>query len=320
MTASDPTLRPRRLRRLLPLARVVLWGIVLLWVCGRILTDSTPWSQWLLWLPTPLSLLAAVGLFVIPRPHMRWADRTVAIILVALFAGWIALIDNNVLPGKSPPDGVRLVHWTTDVRKVDAAAWIDAIGHLDADIVILSHARDLLPQEGWRTIVGDGDGPLPIDRFVIASRFPILTARTIVASDGIHITRVVVDTTDAIGQYLPIDVVDLPSDPWRSRREIARSARKMVMEGGVEAAHIAVGDFNMTRPSQSIGRIYPGLVDAWNQSGTGVGGSFPRTLPLLHIDHTLVAPCLVATSYELVDMGMGRHRAQVTTIDSSGLK
>ena len=69
-------------------ATIVLAG----WLTGRIVSDRYGWSQWLLWIPTPVALLAvAVGLLAASRPargpgvrrrrFLRWAAGGAACVL-----------------------------------------------------------------------------------------------------------------------------------------------------------------------------------------------------------------------------------------------
>jgi endonuclease/exonuclease/phosphatase family metal-dependent hydrolase len=77
---------------------------------------------------------------------------------------------------------------------------------------------------------------------------------------------------------------------------------------------IVVGDFNMTRGSASVRTLFPGLTHAFDQAGRGYGATFRRGFPLYHLDHTLLADTVQATDYALVDLGIGRHLAQVVEL------
>jgi endonuclease/exonuclease/phosphatase family metal-dependent hydrolase len=110
-------------------------------------------------------------------------------------------------------------------------------------------------------------------------------------------------------------LVDLPSDPRQPRAEIAATARRHLDTSTAPSADIVLGDFNMTRGSASLRRIFPGFRHAYDEAGTGYGATFRRDWPMYHIDHVLLGPDVEATSYELRDPGVARHRAQFVTVN-----
>jgi hypothetical protein len=137
--------------------------------------------------------------------------------------------------------------------------------------------------------------------------------------------------------------VDMPSDPLLHRRVSMREAASAVAgfrgprfvrqaDGrdvatqqdptgtahGFPAPDLIVGDFNTPRGAGSLGLFTRGLTHAYDQSAWGPSGSFPRALPLTHIDHAFVGSGLRTTAYEVVDLGAGRHRAQVVTVVGAG--
>src|SRR5262245_52819700 len=131
--------------------------------------------------------------------------------------------------------------------------------------------------------------------------------------------------------------VDLPSDPFLSRRRGMAEAAASLAEFrgptyqrnpdgtdtgeplppgpvGFPVPDIAAGDFNTPRGSGSMSFLCPRLENAYDQAGWGPSASFPRAWPLAHIDQTFVGPRLRATYYDTVDLGAGRHRAQVVDV------
>ncbi|MFO0857597.1 MAG: hypothetical protein U0640_09615 [Phycisphaerales bacterium] len=153
------------------------------------------------------------------------------------------------------------------------------------------------------------------------------------------------DTTKALGKTTVLWVVDLPSDPDIPRarmmrefqtastnfaapimrrtadgldRQVPPDQRTEVLER-LQHPDIIAGDFNTTRDSASLAHFLKTLGSfehAKNQSiGTGGIGwdcTYPRTLPLLHIDHVFIgeSSLMQATSYSTFDPLMGRHAAQ----------
>lgn len=138
---------------------------------------------------------------------------------------------------------------------------------------------------------------------------------------------------------LVVWVVDLPSDPYIHRRRMVgemmasirgfrgpvfrRDGEKDEVEtppdgtAGFPEPDVIVGDFNTPRGSTAFDLLPPGLTDAYEQGGWGPCGTFPRAFPLAQIDHAFVGPGLRASWYDAVDLGAGRHRAQVVDLEAS---
>lgn len=142
------------------------------------------------------------------------------------------------------------------------------------------------------------------------------------------------DTTAAVGRPVIVWVVDMPSDPllerWYAGNQASRAIRGWrgpvfvrTPEGrdvptpepadGFPTPDLIVGDFNTTRGSRSLGAITGGLADVFASAGRGPVGSFPRELPLWHIDLAFHGPRVRPLNYTLHDPGEGRHWVQ--TID-----
>ncbi len=150
--------------------------------------------------------------------------------------------------------------------------------------------------------------------FMVLTRLPVLEVRSLVANNGIRIALFRLDATAELGRPITICAVDLPSDPKRPRHEIARTARRILEDLEAPPPDIVVGDFNMTRGSASVKTLFPGLAHAYDQAGRGYGATLPRGYPLYHLDHTLLADTVQATDYALVDLGIGRHLAQIVEL------
>ena len=80
--------------------------------------------------------------------------------------------------------------------------------------------------------------------------------------------------------------------------------------------HCVIGDFNMTRGGAAIEHLYPGYQHAYRQAGGDWHGSFNRLwkFPLYHLDHLLLDESMTATRYDFIDLGSGRHYAQLADI------
>jgi hypothetical protein len=145
------------------------------------------------------------------------------------------------------------------------------------------------------------------------------------------------DTTAALGRTTTVWLVDLPSDPDIPRNRMMREARRtldgmtnylMRDANGRDVADtwpnaatnplrtpdIIAGDTNTPRGSHSLHTLTAhadgSLVGAYEQAGFGPDLTYPRSVPLLAIDHTFLAPWLGASRYETHDMGLGTHRLQ----------
>ncbi len=294
-------------------------ALIVAWLAGRVVSDRFAWSQWFLWIPTPVALLSAllaVAASLRPAPRARVRSRRIIIAgAVAMLVGaWLIAVDGRIGP-RPAPGGLRLVHWTMNHAKGDSFPAVNqAIIDLDADLAVLTYPG---PLEGYGPLVaslGEGGRATSCGQFLLFSRLEVVEARPLVAAEAADIALFRVDATEALGRALVIYVVDLPSDPWRPRAELARFLRRQLDGLAAPAPDIVLGDFNMTRNSAAMRILIPGHTDAYDQAGSGWAGTYPREMPLYHIDHVLLAPWLRATEYAIVDPGAGRHRLQVASV------
>ncbi len=309
-------------------AAVVAATVCVAWLIGRIASDRFAWSQWLLWIPTPAVLVvAAIALGVACRPDTRSGRRRRLIawgVTCAAVLVFFSFIEHRFLRPSPAGDGTfRLVHasvQTSGPRKLDAyGAGLTA---LDGDVTIVS---SLLPMTSINRLIDRLDGlgePVTVWPFVMFTKLPVVEARPLIANADLRVVVYRVDATATVGRVVTIWVIDLPSDPSRPRHAIARRARSILDKVTADPPDLVVGDFNMTRGSVSLATVFPDLAHAFDEAGRGYGASFSRSLPLYHIDHTLLADTVRAVGYELVDIGVGRHLVQVTdvkgTVPSTG--
>jgi len=140
------------------------------------------------------------------------------------------------------------------------------------------------------------------------------------------------------GRPLVVWALDLPSDPTKSRAEVMRAAARAVQDwrgpayepdgigrwiapgagggapAGFPAPDLVIGDFNAPRGSRSVRALVGDMDDAFARAGRGAAGTWPRSLPLWHIDQAFVARGVEATRYRLPDPGVGEHRVQVIDV------
>ncbi len=308
---------PGRVKRIVSLLAgavgVVVAAVCVAWLIGRIVSDRFIWSQWLLWIPTPAVLvLAAIAVGVSRSRRRRMAWGVIGGVLLVFFG----FFEHRFL--RSTPEGVatlRLVHASvhaTGPRLLDT--YSQGLTALDGDVTIVS---SLLPLRNISRLIERFDDlgePVTVWPFVMFTTLPVLEARSLLANADLRVAVYRVDATTTLGRVVTIWVIDLPSDPRRSRRDVARRARSILDQLTTNPPDVVVGDFNMTRGSVSLATVFPDLSNAFNEAGRGYGASFHRNLPLYHIDHTLLAKTVQAVNYDVVDIGIGRHLVQVTDL------
>jgi hypothetical protein len=296
---------------------VIAATVLVAWLAGRVISDRYGWSQWLLWMPTP-TLLPAVLLGVAGacrparEPRQRRCRLAVWAGLGAVVAVYFLVIEHRFLRwGAGEPGALTLLLSSVHPGRQQAGDdYVDRLIAARADLTLLS--KSLAPRDVQRVEHELGEPVLTVTvwPFMVLTRLPVLEARSLVANEGTHIALFRLDTTAELGRPITVYAVDLPSDPTRPRNEIARAARRMLDGTAALPPDIVVGDFNMTRGSASVKRLFPGLAHAYDEAGRGYGATFRRGFPLYHLDHTLLADTLTATDYALVDPGIGRHLAQ----------
>ena len=300
---------------------VVVAGVCVAWLIGRIVSDRFIWSQWLLWIPTPAVLLAVATVLALAFRRSDTPDRCRRRLIAWGVTGGVLLVffgffEHRFL--RSTPEGVatlRLVHASvhaTGPRVLDTYG--QGLTALDGDVTIVS---SLLPLRNISRLIERFDDlgePVTVWPFVMFTTLPVLEARSLLANADLRVAVYRVDATTTLGRVVTIWVIDLPSDPRRSRRDVARRARSILDQLTTNPPDVVVGDFNMTRGSVSLATVFPDLSNAFNEAGRGYGASFHRNLPLYHIDHTLLAKTVQAVNYDVVDIGIGRHLVQVTDL------
>lgn len=216
----------------------------------------------------------------------------------------------------SPGSGLRVMHWTMSHQKLSLELHSHRIAQLAGDITILSDAGVMQ----WDQIVEQINDPtartIKLGRFWIMTTIPILEARTVVKSEGVEISFIRFDATVKLGRPITMYLIDLPSDTNVDRYRQAGRVLEWLASSDAPEPDIVIGDFNTPRGSHSLSRMFPKLHDAYDDGGSGYAASFHRAFPLYHIDHILLSESMFATSYELIDPGVGRHRVQRATITS----
>jgi hypothetical protein len=293
------------------------------WLIGRFTSDRWTWSQWLLWVPTPAAVLATgLGLLAAMRPGPRRLSPPVArrrrllfwLVVAGSIGAYFLFVEHRfarLVGGDAASGGVSIVCWNMDHNSSDhVPQLLDTLVELDGDITIAVGGGGVpLQPEVWNGLRAVQQ-PVVIGPFTVISRARILEYRHLVASDGIAAAMVRLDCADQLGRDLSMMLVNLPSDPRRSRWHAAEKLRTMLDAAAAPKPDIIVGDFNTTRNSSAMRYLFPEFSHAFDVAGRGYGASFPRELPLYHIDHVLLAETAKAISYELIDPQYGRHLVQ----------
>lgn len=287
------------------------------WLAGVIISDRYGWSQWLLWIPTVSAIaVAVIGLIstaIWPRRKgmlIGWGACIAALVVYFCFIEYRMF----ARPPSDPP-GLRIVHWNATPEGGEEDDYLDALIDAGGDITITTDAGSLpyLP----RIWVWNGGTPVAMRPFAIMTKLPILQRRHLVHQDEIVVGLLVVDTTKQLGRPLTIYIIDMPSDLKLSRAALARRAREMIDNVDAPVPDLVIGDFNITRGAASLQMMFPGMQHAYDQAGSGYSATFHRGEGgwlMYHIDHVLLSDSVRATSYEIIDPGVGRHTMQAATI------
>lgn len=291
---------------------IVALGALAIWLVGSLASDRWLWTQWFAWIPTPLLLPGlAVGVAAaatLRRRRLWWVAGCAALVL-SIGGAHLASRWRPVAPACR--EAFRIVHWNPAAPGPRTAdAYRAALLPLDPDLLLVSNDWWLFGrlragrwEEAGRRVIHAGP-------FAIASKVPVLEARLVVASEQRYVAVVRIDTRETLGRPLTIWLVDFPSDGRRSRMEIARSVAPRLAALDLPEPDLVIGDFNMDAGSAATAALFPGLRNAFAVAGAGYAGSFPRQLPLWHIDRALVGARLDLCGYRLLDPGIGRHRMQ----------
>lgn len=274
-------------------------------------TDRFAWMQAGWWVPRlPFALACALlagGSALLWRTRSRGRRGWSVIVAVLLVFAALDLDRDFGFPRSRVADGVRVVHWNTAwTSETDAVDALAAVIALDAHVVVISEAGHLFGDGGLAHAEAAGYSYRARGRLSLLSRLPVAESRSLHAASGASVSRFVVETGDGA---LVIDAIDLPRDMRIGRFEQARQLA-LDLAGQGPAPDVLVGDFNSTRGSASVALLLAGGIDAFEAAGSGWGGTYPRTGPLLAIDLMLVKPPWRAVWARMHDLGTRPHRAQ----------
>ncbi|MCL4211360.1 MAG: hypothetical protein HRU76_09140 [Phycisphaeraceae bacterium] len=303
------------------LLAAVLWAGLLAWLAGRVLNDRFGWSQWLWFVPTPAALAASMtGLVLACRPGPSRARRKRRMALWAcvfiVLTGYLLFIEHRFQRSDASPEGgLRVAFWNlSSPVEEEADAHAEAARRLTGDVVILASPSGI----PWRRFTALTRPPgvtlVSTGLFAIETRRAVTRIRPVIQQERMYAVIVEIEAEDWLGRPLVVCLADLPSEPHVSRMGVAQRLHAALERAGEPAPDLIVGDLNTPRGGGAIRRLFPTLREAFDEAGHGWGATYPRERPLWHIDRVLLGPAVKAIDYDIIDPGVGRHRAQAVTI------
>ena len=295
-------------------ARFLLIALACVLIGSQVLTDRIGFLQWVWWIPrvflaAPLVIGSVVVWIGSPRAERRRSGWFAA--AAAALALWTTRGDWG-LPKPRPEGSVRVVFWNVCSASRDEAGPAGAfLRSTDADVIVLTDPGFALAGEAAGWCAEGGYAIARPGRFAIVTRLPLIEAVPLYAARERALSRAAVE---AAGRRLVIDAFDLPSETTMHRYPSVRAFVGAIEGLRPTPAGITVGDFNITRGSESLGLLVPGAIEAFASAGVGWGGTYSRTRPLLAIDQMLVGDGWIPARAEVCDPGFGRHRALVVDL------
>lgn len=142
-------------------------------------------------------------------------------------------------------------------------------------------------------------------------------------------------TSERLGRDITVYLIDLPSDPSLWRTEMMREAKAALEKVTADVwrkdekldrwlrvenpepfgpADVLIGDFNTPRGADSIKIVAGEMQSAYDVAGNGYAATYPRVLPLWHLDQAYVAKSLRVGWYQVRNPGGGSHAMQVVDV------
>jgi len=302
------------------------------WGTGRVLTDTVPSLQQLHWIPTVAALtvtVLAIGFLLIAAPGAalrRWRN---ALCIVAglqgvmLLQDWKPLAQAVAAPAVADAAApIRIAHvnanWpgaeSIERARAYARCTRDAWGESGADVLFISETGSMLSMEAQGALLTADCSVFFVGRFGVVSRIPVVRATPLMDDGKIAASWVEFGSWRG-NEAFAVLLVDLPSNPSLSRRDVlARMSASL--RGRVTAEpDLVVGDLNVARGSGSVASVWPRHREAFAEQGRGWGATYPRHLPLWHIDLMLIGQRVRLLDYSVRDSGAGKHSMQCAALN-----
>ncbi|MDG2422620.1 MAG: hypothetical protein P8M22_01440 [Phycisphaerales bacterium] len=297
----------------------LLSAVILLvgWIIGVIFSDQWTWTQWLSWIPelilVPAGLCWLAGISLVQRWRRHWQPAVLMLVLgpaLFLFMNWKPSGPTDI----GSPEGITITQWTLGTILENEDEFARPLIEINSDISILEGGRRVRWSKPIKEWLGSDHTPLSTGIFSIFTQLPVDTLRSIIWAEGIYAAKFVVSGPGFETTPLKILLIDLPSDPNRSRWDIAIRLKELLAKVSMEDVDLIIGDFNMPSNSAALASLFPGYKDAWAISGNGWGPTFPREWPIARLDHVLVGPTVEVTSIRTINPGLGRHSLQIIQV------
>ena len=289
--------------------------IVVAWNIGWILGDRWIWTQWLSWMPSLVLIPAGILLMAFWPLAFRKSGWQGGLALI--LAGPMIFLIQNWRPGQLADDvrdGITITHWTMGSVLSDEDSYATALLQTNSELNIIEGGRKIRWTNPVKEWLGPQNTAPSTGIFSVITRLPMSKLRHLVWADGIHVAKLDVFGPGFVDQPLQILLVDLPSDPARSRWDIANQCRDLLDQTDCGEFDLVIGDFNMPSNSQALGALFPGYQPSWKQSGQGWGPTYPRKWPMARLDHVLEGPEVDVTMLRTMDPGLSRHCLQTMTV------
>lgn len=282
--------------------------VVTAWAVGCLLNDRWTWSQWLWWIPAPVALAAALLWLASARALVGGASRRHLVLAAcaALVLSCVGTIRSvGVIDRAHGASSLHLLCWNARWPGEQASACAEALVPWSGRVMVISNPGRMAEHSSvW---MRPGESLAAAGTFLLTGPVTVLEARPVVQGDDGFATLFRFQSA-ATGDTSVL-AVDLPSNPFRARHAaLARFAAQVRAAVDLRMIDLVVGDFNCTRGSASVRDAFLGFEDAWTLAGQGWGASWPRDLPMLHIDLALASARVRVERCELHDPGVGHHR------------
>ena len=298
------------------------WIVFGLWVVFGWADSTANDLQWLAWIPSTAWLVVsipgliaveAVATSIAPRPRWMFFSALIPVLVLAAASIRHDWRPQVVLPAKS--EGLLRIAFINashpPVRAEATAA--KKLLELDTDIALITDAAGLygsLKEE----LKGVKNPPRLASTFRVSvlSNLPILKLVAELATKDM--TGVVVEIGLPDGQPLRILVVDLASSLAKSRVQLAEALQRYLNKPGAKGFDLIVGDFNMTPGSRGLGAATGNTRNVFEVAGSGWGGTWPNSQPILRLDHGFVSSDMKVLDARTFNIGVA-HRGLLITLE-----
>ncbi len=307
---------------------------IALGLAGLIVRDRTIAFALLMYLPTPLLSLAAIGFDAACRgrglPRGRFLLGAIGLIgLVGSAWPMVGLGPGGAGQGGGPE--VSVLHWNVlwgGGQGSGPGRWESIRSEIlrqPADLVVLSEAPADDRLDGLVAAIGPGASRVqlangPLDgywyKLAVFAKGPTRLVRREPIADG---AGMVVEA-EVRGRTIRLLVVDARSHPLIPRgprfRSVAEACRR-AREAG-EPIDLVVGDFNAVSRSLGFDAVEAEGYALAARSSRGWRGTFPAICPLYDIDHVLVRDAWPVLGCRFFSDSASDHRGQVVRFRPPG--